>query len=393
LKAQKQILHVVHSLEVGGLENGLINLLNRLDPERFKQTVCCLTRAGKFAERIQASGVEIIELNLPAEAFRFPLLRLVQLFRKLAPDIVHTRGWPTVDAVFAAWLARVPHIVHGEHGREHSDAAGNNWKRNQIRRLIGYIVDRYVVVCDFFRPWLRESCGVGDDRIIYIPNGVDTKKFYSFDSVAAGQFQQTGVEQQAPFNLRDELGLAPDTLLLGSVGRLDPVKDFPTLLRAFRQVRHDFPKANLVIVGDGPIRSDLARLTGDLGLQDSVKWLGESADVPAILRCCDLFVQTSIFEGMSNTILEAMASGLPIIATDTGGNPELVHSGKNGTLIRVGDVEKLTSILHKYLVDSALRTRQGLASRSLAVNQFDLALMATRYAELYETLGNNTYRS
>src|SRR6266498_2626378 len=173
----KKVLHVVHSLQVGGLENGLANLLNRMDSDRFSHSVLCLTEAGKFAERVRLAGVEVLELHLPTGQFRLPLMRLGKLFRKMNPDIVHSRGWPTVDAVFAARLARVPHIVHGEHGREYSDKEGSNWKRNQIRRVIGHIVDRYVVVCNFFRSWLNQTCKVSTHKIIYIPNGVDTAKF------------------------------------------------------------------------------------------------------------------------------------------------------------------------------------------------------------------------
>ena len=386
MSAPTKVLHVVHSLQVGGLENGLVNLLNRLDAERFKQIVCCLTSSGKFAKRINVPGVDLIELNMPTTRFRFPLLRLARMFRQLSPDIVHTRGWPTVDAVFAARFAGIKYIIHGEHGREHSDADGTNWKRNQIRRLVGHAVDRYVIVCDFFRSWLNETCKVRNERIVYIPNGVDTKKFHPLDPVVVEASEPKEAEGAARKDLRQQLGLPPDSLLVGTVGRLDPVKDFPTLIRGFQQIKHNFTNAQLVIVGDGPIRSDLARLSEELGLDRSLLWLGERGDIPELLRCFDLFVQTSIFEGMSNTILEAMASGLPIVATDTGGNPELVRTGENGTLVDVGDVGMLGDTLRRYLGDPALRRSHGSNSRVRAMNHFDLSLMAARYAEMYEAL-------
>jgi glycosyltransferase involved in cell wall biosynthesis len=218
MRPKQKILHMVHSLQVGGLENGLVNLLNRLDPHRFQQTVCCLTSAGKLADRIQSPAIDIVELHLTADRFRFPVLDLARMIRKLNPTIVHTRGWPAVDAVFAACLARVPHIVHGEHGREHTDSEGTNWKRNQIRRIVGRLVDRYVVVCDFFRPWLRESCRVNSDKIIYIPNGVDTAKFHPIDNcldtIACARSNAAAKQE-----LRVRLGLPADCLLVGSVGR------------------------------------------------------------------------------------------------------------------------------------------------------------------------------
>jgi sugar transferase (PEP-CTERM/EpsH1 system associated) len=387
MRTPRKILHVVHSLQVGGLENGLVNLLNRLDPDRFEQTVCCLTSMGKFAERVEVPTVKLIQLDIPATQFRFPLLRLAKIFRQLSPDVIHTRGWPTVDAVFAARLANIRHIVHGEHGREHADAEGQNWKRNQVRRLVGHIVDRYVIVCEFFRSWLNNSCKVRNERIVYIPNGVDTKKFSPLSPVSDGERFETKIEQRL---LRQRLGLPADKLLLGTVGRLDPVKDLPTLFRGLKQITRKFANARLVIVGDGPIRPQLARIANELELCSSLLWLGERDDIPELLRCFDLFVQTSIFEGMSNTILEAMASGLPIVTTDTGGNPELV-TGENGTLVPVGNVERLRDTLGRYLTDTELRKNHGLHSRARALKYFDLSLMAERYADMYEALGTESH--
>jgi sugar transferase (PEP-CTERM/EpsH1 system associated) len=387
----KKVLHVVHSLQVGGLENGLANLLNRMDSHRFSHSVLCLTEAGKFAERVRLAGVEVLELHLPTGQFRLPLMRLGKLFRKMNPDIVHSRGWPTVDAVFAAHLARVPHIVHGEHGREYSDKEGSNWKRNQIRRVIGHIVDRYVVVCDFFRSWLRETCKVPAGKIAHIPNGVDTEKFCPLQLRGNAQLGVNGqssavADIPAVRALRYDLGIPPEAIVVGSIGRLDPVKDFPTLLKGFKQISGRRPQLALVIVGDGPIRLELARVTDELGLNSSVKWLGERNDIPALLRSFDVFVQSSLFEGMSNTILEAMASGLPVVATDAGGNAELVQSGKNGMVIPVGDVEALAEALDEYVSDTVLRKDHGENSRNRAVAQFDISLMASGYNELYESL-------
>ena len=384
MQSQKKILHVVHSLQVGGLENGLVNLLNRLDPKRFKQIVCCLTSAGTFAQRIKSPDVEIVELHQSAAKFRFPVMSLAKIFRMLSPDIVHTRGWPTIDAVFAATIATVPHIIHGEHGREYSDTAGSNWKRNQVRRLVGKLVDHYVVVCNFFSPWLVGSCGVNRAKILYIPNGVDTERF------APNSDSEIGVSPKDDFGkrlLRRQLGLPTDVLLLGSVGRLDPVKDFPTLLKSFGKLAEQRNDVKLVIVGDGLMRDSLRALTNDLGLQSQVIWLGDRRDIALLLKCFDVFVQTSIFEGMSNTLLEAMASGIPLIATETGGNPELIQPGVNGALVKVGDVDGLATVLQSYLSDHELRTIQGRMSRSLAKSRFDLSVMAERYSQMYDALG------
>lgn len=393
--APLKILHVVYSLEVGGLENGVVNLINRLDPERFTQLVCCLTRSGKLAGRIERKGIEVLELGHAANSLRFPLLTLTRLFRRLAPHVVHTRGWGTVDAVFAAKLAGVPLVIHGEHGRDWKDTEGIQPRRNQIRRLVGLIVDRYVVVCDFFRRWLKDACKVRDDKIVHIPNGVDTARFYPLESAISGQqsaisnknskLSPQSIELSTSLQaLRKQLGLPTAGILLGTVGRLDPVKDFSTLLRGFAGVRDRFADVSLAIVGDGPLRSELTKLAGDLGVGPYVYWLGERDDVPSLLRCFDLFVQTSLFEGMSNTILEAMATGLPVIATKTGGNGELVTSGETGDLIPVSSIQALAKALEKYLENPHLRQLHGLRSREKVLERFDLSLMASRYGALYE---------
>jgi sugar transferase (PEP-CTERM/EpsH1 system associated) len=378
-----RIAHVVHSLELGGLENGVVNLLNKLNTTQFDHTLVCLTRAGTFVERIQNKDVTLIELGGSAQRFRFPLVKLAGLFRQIEADIVHTRGWGAVDAVFAAKAARVQAIIHGEHGREWTDTRGRNWKRNQIRLIIGRLVKRYVIVSDFFRPWLTNECRVKADKIVYIPNGVDTQRFHPLEETAPEGVTNIDVCPPSVQDLRRRLGLPPDAVLIGSVGRLDPVKDFSTLLNSFANLLPEFPASHLALVGDGPLRGQLKEQAQRLKIDHAVSWLGRRDDVPALLQCFDIFVQSSLFEGMSNTILEAMATGLPIIASDTGGNSELVATGRNGLLFPVGDVPSLTGSIRHYLSDTVSRKMHALESRRRALSQFRMSLMADRYADLY----------
>ena len=373
-----KIVHVVHSLELGGLENGLVNLVNRLDPVRFHHTIVCLTRAGSFASRIKNHEVAVVEVGASGESFRFPLLKLARLFREIGPDVVHTRGWGAVDAVFAARLAQIGSIIHGEHGREWTDTRGSNWKRNQFRRGVGRLVKWYVFVSDFFRPWLTGQCGVRAGKIIYIPNGVDTERFSPFEDAV---FARPSCSSRRA--MREQLGLPAEGPLIGSVGRLDPVKDLPTLLKSFASVLSELPAARLAVVGDGPMKGELESTARALRIDHAVAWLGRRDDIPALLRYFDIFVQSSLFEGMSNTILEAMASGLPIIASRTGGNGDLVAEGENGFLFEVGDAPALTQAIRRYLLDLSLRNAHALESRRRALKHFDISLMAERYADLY----------
>ena len=365
-----RVMHVVQSLDVGGLENGVVNLLNRLSDHRFKHVVCCLTHAGRLAERIQSKDVEIVEMGLPTDRFRFPLFTLRRLIRRWSPDVLHTRGWGTIDAVFAARAAGVPRLIHGEHGREATDPEGLNRKRNLVRKCFSPLVDRFVAVSDDLRLWLTQIVGISPLKVMTIHNGVDTDKFVGDGRDAA----------------RRMLGLDASTFVFGTVGRLDPVKDHGSLLQAFAAIARADRRACLVIVGDGPMRTQIESKVAELAIGERVRLLGERSDVSMLLQAFDVFVLTSIAEGISNTILEAMASGLPIVATRVGGNPELLEHGISGHMVAARDVSGLTTAFANYLVDPVLCRQHGRAARQRVVDKFSLERMAADYADLYLSL-------
>ena len=201
------IVHVVHALEVGGIENGLVNISNHLDAT-FAHTIMCLSRSGRMAQRINNRNVKIIEMALPTDRFRFPIVRLARVFHNVSPDIVHTRGWATVDAIWAARVAGVSGVIHGEHGREAGDPDGRNLKRNLVRKCLSPMVDRFMTVSDDLKRWLTETVGIAAHKVVRIHNGVDTQRF-SLDGRDAA---------------RRMLGLDESMITIGAVGRLDPVK-------------------------------------------------------------------------------------------------------------------------------------------------------------------------
>jgi sugar transferase (PEP-CTERM/EpsH1 system associated) len=291
---------------------------------------------------------------------------------------VHSRNWAAFDAVVAARIARVPFVVHGEHGREMADPTGRNRRRNWARRRLAPLIDRFVTVSDDLRQWLVASVGVPGQKVVMIHNGVDVGRFGRRDRAEA----------------RLHTGLPVEGEIVGTVGRLDPVKDQVALIRAFAALAAGHPQALLVIVGDGPCRSELERVTTELGLQSRVRLLGMSADVPAVMEALDLFVLPSIAEGMSNTILEAMASGLPVVATRVGGNPEMVEDGVTGALVPVRDAAALRQALGAYFEDESLRESHGKAGRQRASALFSLDRMGSAYFGLYgELLAGQSERS
>lgn len=362
------VVHVLHSLGVGGTENGVVNLIGALG-EDFLHTVISVTDVGLLAARLPPSvAVHSLHKRPGIDAGSF--VGLTVLLRRLRPDIVHSRNWAAFDAVPAARLARVPVVIHGEHGREATDPHGLNRKRNRIRRLVGGLVDRFVTVSDDLRRWLIVTVGVPEEKVLRIPNGVDTIRF-----------RDDGREAR-----RRTLGIPSDTIVIGTVGRLDPVKDQMGLLDAFALLNGGGPPRVLVIVWDGPCRAALEARARRSDLAGQVWILGERPDVPVLLKEFDVFVLPSIAEGISNTILEAMATGLPVIATRTGGNPELVEDGVTGALVPVGEPRRLAQTLEAYLRDAHLRALHGKAGRQRAVEQFSLERMTKGYRDLYLSL-------
>ncbi len=366
LLAGLRIMHVVPSLQVGGLENGVVNLVNRMDRERFRHDVVCIGQAGPMASRIEQTGVSVHEIGKGQGSDYGLALKLAQVIRQRRPDIVHTRNWGAVDGILAARMAGVPVVIHGEHGREAGDPEGRNRRRNAARRLLGRWVDRFVVVSGDLAHWLAEEAGVPAGKVVRIKNGVDTEKFHPASDKSV---------------LREKLGIPREGFVVGAVGRLDAVKDYGTLIRAAGRAGDGML---LMIVGSGPCREELEQAAGAEGLGERMRFLGERADVPAVLGAMDVFVLPSIAEGMSNTILEAMACGLPVVATRVGGNPELVEEEVTGVLVPPGDPEKLAAAIQTYRNDPSLSRAHGEAGREKAVSSFSLSRMVGEYEALYE---------
>ena len=366
--ARTHVAHVIDSLQVGGTENGLVNVVGALGGE-LRQTVIVMTATGPLAARLPA-GVEVVVVGKRPGLDAAALLRLTGLLRRIRPDIVHSRNWGALDAVPAARLARVRAVVHGEHGREIADPQGLDPRRNRIRRWLAPFVDRYVTVSFDLGRWLAATVGIAERKIVTIHNGVDTRRFGDGDRMAG----------------RAVLGVEGDTVVVGTVGRLDPVKDQIGLLDAYAQLRENGVRHRLVLVGDGPCRADLEARAARPDLRGHVRILGERGDVPRLLAGFDLFVLPSIAEGISNTVLEAMASGLPLVATRTGGNPELVEDGVTGRLVPVGDRSALAAALGAYLADPHVRALHGKAGRQRAIDEFSLERMADRHRRLYAEL-------
>ena len=369
------VAHVVYRFDVGGLENGVVNLVNRLPPECYRHAIIALTEITDFRTRILRDDVAFIQLRkAPGHGYRlFP--RLYRLLRDLAPAIVHTRNLAALEATAPAWLARVPVRVHGEHGRDVGDLDGSNRSYRRVRRLYRPFVSRYVALSKDLETYLCRAVGVAPERVVQIYNGVDTSRF------APAPAGRTAIDG-SPFN-------SSGHWLIGTVGRMQEVKDQVTLARAFVHAVHSgaaTASMRLVMIGDGPLRSEVLRVLDEAGMRQ-LAWLpGERSDIAEILRGLDSFVLPSLAEGVSNTILEAMASGLPVIATRVGGNPELVEDGATGQLIPAANPLAMAEAIVACFADPAAARHRGRAARQVATQRFSVDRMVGDYLSLYDRL-------
>jgi len=369
------ILHVIHHLVTGGMENGLVNLINHLPDSRFRHAVACVEDFSDFRLRLARSDTPVIALHRSRVGVWRLRRDLFQLCRQLQPTIVHSRNQSGLDALLPARLAGVPYCIHGEHGWDVDDLSGRRVKPALLRRLHAPLVDRYITVSAELRNYLVERIGISSRRVTQIINGVDTLRYAPATHADRWQLLPEGFA-------------VPGSVLVGTVGRLQAVKDQATLLRAFARVVADgdvaASRARLVVVGDGPLRESLRGLAAELGISSLTWFPGAVGNVRELLQAFDLFVLPSLAEGISNTLLEAMATGLPLLATATGGNVELVADEVSGRLFHPGDIAGLSDLLRQYLADSSLRDRHGSAAREIAVARFSLATMLANYQSVYE---------
>jgi sugar transferase (PEP-CTERM/EpsH1 system associated) len=368
-----RILHVIQTLEPGGLENGIVNLVNSMDPEQFEIHLYCVRAGGEFQSLIRNENTKVIIRQCPKQRLKIAL-EIRSWCKRLKIDIAHTHGWGTFFVgVLGAKLARVPIIINGEHGVIYD----NYLRQRLIQWLLYNSVDLNLTVSQSLKQTICQQFWVNPSRVHPILNGVDTGKFFSCEDVRRLK--------------RRDLGINTDTFIVGTVGRLVAVKDYPTLINAFSVLRSAEPQkpAKLLFVGNGEEQPALEELIRHLKLDGDVMFLGHRNDIVDLLNAMDVFVLTSKTEGLSNAILEAMACGKPVIATQVGGNPEIVKHQKTGFLFTVGDWKGLSSELIRLIRDLSL-CQSYAANATVAIHQeLSLSRMIENYQDLYLQLAKS----
>jgi glycosyltransferase involved in cell wall biosynthesis len=350
---QEVVVHVAGQLEYGGLEKLLVEFARHADRKRFRLHFVSLTTRGPLGPELEALGWPVTALGLVPGVHPAAVLRLRRLFRRLAASVVHTHNTRALlYAGPAARLARVRRLVHSRHGQAFGVGGRSRWLRRAGSQLADWVV---CVSHDSRRVAAAE--GIPPVRLRTIWNGIDPARFPPADPAGPGP--------------------------VVAVGRLSPEKDYATLVRAAALAVREAPDFRLRLGGGGACEGDVRALIRSLGLGEVVTMLGPVSDVPGLMAAGSVFALSSLTEGVSLTVLEAMAAGLPVVATAVGGNPEVVVDGTTGVLVPAADPRRLADALVALWKDPGRRAVLGAAGRRRVNECFDVRRTVASYELLY----------
>jgi sugar transferase (PEP-CTERM/EpsH1 system associated) len=363
---------VTPSLHMGGMERLVVRMAQAFRERGVDTGITVIEALGGLAEEARDLGIPVTLVPTPGVWTNVRARALREHFRMRRPQVVHAHSGVWLKSVGAARTARVPGVVHTFHGTVQNE----RWHIDLMRRAASWSTDHIVAVSDDLRTLLIERVGIPAHRVRVIINGVDVHRFTPGESRGNGPCP----------------GKDPASLVIGHVARLDPIKNQSMLLRAFELVRRQVPGARLVMAGEGPARGALERLAHELGLAGSVEFLGEVRDTATLYRGFDVFALSSVSEGTSMSILEAMASGVPVVATAVGGTPALVRHGELGVLVPEGDSGAMAEAIVRLAFDPEHRRSLGASARAFTVANLSEDAMLDQYLQLYRQHANGASR-
>ena len=368
-----RVLHVVLSLGTGGLENGIINIINGSNKDEFHTDVICIRERGELHSRIENSSTKVFYDKELASGLVNSIKHIRKTILNEGYDILHTHGWATMLAGYLAiksltFNRNKPIIINGEHGTLYFESK----QQIAIQRFLFKQMRLNLSVSVALVNEVSRRFNVSTNIFKAIINGVNVNKF--------------APNSEQRHSVREELNLIEENLLIGSVGRLVEVKNYPSLIKAFAMVLKKQPNARLALAGDGPDKKTLEALIEERGLKNKVFLMGRREDVPSVMNAFDIFVLPSFREGLSNTILEAMSSALPVVVTNVGGSPEIVIENKTGHLFEVSNTTQLADILDSLMIDRKKLRTMSEDARKHVVKNYSLETMVNNYQQTYRDL-------
>ena len=363
-----RVAFVVHVMQVAGAEVLVRETVRRLRG-KITPTIFCLDSVGRIGEELVAEGVDLVCFGRrPGRDFGVSR-RMARAIRDRGIEVVHAHQYTPFfySALAKALCGFRPKVILNEHGRHYPDRVSP--VRRAVNRLVFDRLADAVTACSrFSAEGLTRTDGFAGARIEVIENGIEVDRYGPPADAALA---------------KEDVGLDPDRRYVIHVARHHPVKDQATLLKGFAAAAPELPGVDLVMVGDGPLRGDLENLAAELRIADRVKFLGIRNDIADLMRAAEVFALTSVSEAASLTLLEAMASGLPSVVTDVGGNPELVRHEVEGLLFPRADATGCAAAFRRLFADPALAGRLGGAARERAVERYQLSRCIDQYHDLY----------
>jgi glycosyltransferase involved in cell wall biosynthesis len=363
------VLFFANSEVRAGVEEHILSLLHGLDRSHFRLHLAATPELLRLFGSDLPRDVEALPLSLCSPKNLGAAYRLARILRERKIEILHSHAfYASLLASPIAWLCRVPVVIETQHGRE---AWRHGWLKEHyfVDRLVGRFVDQYIAVSEANARYLTEEKGLPARKVGVIWNGIDLTRFEP--------------ARVAPPGIKKSVGCNDGDPLLLVVGRLEPQKGHRVLLDAFPAVSRDFPRARLVCIGEGALRSELESKARSLGLEGNVLFVGYQSNVPDWLAAADVTVLPSFYEGLPLTAIECLASGKPMVATSVDGTPEVVVNEKTGLTVPPGDAELLAAALCRLLREPELRRQLGAAGRLWVEEQFSIQKQVFKTQELY----------
>ena len=364
---KKRIAHITFDMQMGGAEQVIYNLIENSDHSKYEISIICLDQpVGTYGRQLKKQGYELISFDRKP-GFDFQIIRKIRQYIKNEDiRVLHCHQYtPFIYGTLASLFTKTK-IIFTEHGRFYPDK--RRLKRVLINPVLNLVTDYVTAISAATRIALIDNENFPREKIKLVYNGINASSF-----------------RRSPYSkLKKDLRIAEDAFLLGTVARLDPIKNQKIMIKALKNIHKTYPDTYLIILGDGPERENLQALTEELGLISRVIFTGFKTDTARYYSIMDIFLLTSFSEGTAMTLLEAMASELPCVVTNVGGNPEIIINSENGFVIPSNDEQALAKSIITLLGNSELRKKMGRAGRAIFEKKFTVDRMVSAYESMYD---------